>query len=59
MQDLAVAMLRVVLFEVLRSFRLGPAPGSPDAGTAAVITMLMDGCHEGWAVAEEWIAETG
>jgi hypothetical protein len=27
--------------------------------TAAVITMLMDGCHEGWAVAEEWMSRAG
>lgn len=27
--------------------------------TAAVITMLMDGCPEGWAVAEEWMARAG
>jgi hypothetical protein len=25
--------------------------------TAAVITMLMDGCHEGWVTAEEWMAD--
>lgn len=27
--------------------------------TAAVITMLMDGCPEGWAVAQEWMTRAG
>jgi hypothetical protein len=27
--------------------------------TAAVITMLMDGCPEGWAVAKEWMTRAG